>query len=148
MKLITQNKKARHDYHILDTYEAGIKLKGSEIKSIRAGKINISDSYVTFKGNEAFLLNTHISKFDKSNIFNHSETRQRKLLLNKSEIRKLVSQVQLQGHSVIPLRVYLKEGLCKVEIALVKGKKLYDKREDLKQRDQQERLSKQLKGRY
>ena len=87
MKVITNNKKARHDYFILDKYEAGIKLKGSEIKSIRAGKINIGDSYVTFKNGEAFLLNAHISKFDKSNIFNHDETRSRKLLLHKSQIR-------------------------------------------------------------
>lgn len=148
MKVITQNRKARHDYFILDRYEAGIKLKGSEIKSIRAGKINIQDAYVTFKEGEAFLIGAHISKFDKSNIFNHDETRTRKLLLNKSEIRKLFNQVQLQGHSVIPLQVYIERGLCKVEIALVKGKKSYDKREDLKERDQKRRLEKQLGGRY
>lgn len=148
MKVITQNRKARHDYFILDTYEAGIKLKGSEIKSIRAGKINISDSYVVIKQGEAFLINSHISKFEKSNIFNHEETRTRKLLLNKNEIRKLGQSIQLQGHSIVPLRVYIKQGLAKVEIALVKGKKQYDKREDLKQRDQAERLQKQLRGRY
>ena len=138
MKVITNNKKARHDYFILDKYEAGIKLKGSEIKSIRAGKINIGDSYVTFKNGEAFLLNAHISKFDKSNIFNHDETRS----------RKLHQEVMQMGHSVIPLRVYIDKGLCKVEIALVKGKKQYDKRQDLKERDQMARIDRQLKGRY
>jgi SsrA-binding protein len=144
MKVIAQNRKARHDYFILDTYEAGIKLKGSEIKSIRAGKINIQDSYVTFKSGEAQLIGAHISKFDQSSIFNHDEIRTRTLLLHKSEIRKLSNQVTLDGHSVVPLRVYLKEGLCKVEIALVKGKQTHDKRESLKQRDQEERLKKQL----
>ena len=148
MKVITNNKKARHDYIILDKYEAGIKLKGSEIKSIRAGKINIGDSYITFKNGEAFLLNTHISKFDKSNIFNHDETRSRKLLLHKSQIRRLDQEVKQMGHSVIPLRVYIDKGLCKVEIALVKGKKQYDKRQDLKERDQMARIDRQLKGRY
>ncbi|MGI6786967.1 MAG: SsrA-binding protein SmpB [Acholeplasmataceae bacterium] len=146
MKLITQNRKARHDYFILDTYEAGIILRGSEIKSIRAGKVNIQDSYVTFKDGEAHLLNAHISKFDKSNIFNHDETRTRKLLLNKNEIRRLANQVAQEGHSVVPLSIYIKKGLCKVEIALVKGKKLYDKRETLKAKDQEKRLQKQLKG--
>lgn len=146
MKLITQNRKARHDYFILDTYEAGIILRGAEIKSIRAGKVNIQDSYVTFKDGEAHLLNAHISKFDKSNIFNHDETRTRKLLLNKNEIRRLANQVAQEGHSVVPLSIYIKKGLCKVEIALVKGKKLYDKRETLKAKDQEKRLQKQLKG--
>ena len=146
MKLITQNRKARHDYFILDTYEAGIILRGSEIKSIRAGKVNIQDSYVTFKDGEAHLLNAHISKFDKSNIFNHDETRTRKLLLNKNEIRRLANQVAQEGHSVVPLSIYIKKGLCKVEIALVKGKKLYDKRETLKAKDQEKRQQKQLKG--
>jgi SsrA-binding protein len=145
MKVIAQNRKARHDYFILDTYEAGIKLKGSEIKSIRAGKINIQDSYVTFKSGEAQLIGAHISKFDQSSIFNHDEIRTRTLLLHKSEIRKLSNQATLDGHSVVPLRVYLKEGLCKVEIALVKGKQTHDKRESLKQRDQEERLKKQLR---
>ncbi|MGI6781840.1 MAG: SsrA-binding protein SmpB [Acholeplasmataceae bacterium] len=145
MKIIAQNRKARHDYFILDTYEAGIKLKGSEIKSIRAGKINIQDSYVTFKDGEAQLLNAHISKFEKSNIFNHDETRTRTLLLNKNEIRRLSNQVAQEGHSVVPLKVYLKQGLCKVEIALVKGKKTHDKRESLKAKDQEERLKRQLR---
>lgn len=145
MKIITQNRKARHDYFILDSYEAGIQLKGSEIKSIRGGKINIQDSYVTFKDGEAFLLNAHISKFDKSNIFNHDELRTRKLLLHKSQIRKLFAEVQQEGHSLIPLKVYIEKGLCKIEIGLVKGKKLHDKREDLKSRDQEERLRKQLR---
>lgn len=144
MKLIAQNKKARHEYHILETLEAGIILKGSEIKSIRAGKVNISDSYVIFRNGEAFLIGTHISKFSKSNQFNHDETRTRKLLLNKREIRRLNKKTDELGNSVIPLKVYLKGSLCKLEIALVKGKKLYDKREDLKKRDAERRIKKAL----
>ncbi len=147
MKIIAQNKKAYHDYFIEETYEAGIQLKGSEIKSIRMGKVNLSDSYVTFKGNEAFILNMHISKYDYSNIFNHEETRTRKLLLHKNEIVKLFSQTKLKGLAVVPLKVYLKDGLCKMEIGLAKGKKDYDKRQTLKEKDMKKRVEKQLKDR-
>ena len=118
------------------------------VKSIRSGKINISYSYVTFKDGEAFLLNAHISKFDKSNMFNHTELRTRKLLLHKRQIRRLFQDGQQLGHSVIPLSVYIDKGLCKVEIALVKGKKQYNKREDLKARDQERRMQAQSKGNY
>lgn len=145
MKIIANNKKAYHDYFIEETYEAGIQLKGSEIKSIRQGKVNLSDSYVTFRNNEAFVINMHISKYDYSNIFNHEETRSRKLLLHKNQIVKLFTQTKLQGMSVIPLKVYLKDGLCKIEIGLAKGKKDYDKRQTLKEKDVQRRISKQLK---
>ena len=147
MKIISQNKKARHDYFIEDTYEAGIKLMGSEIKSIRQGKVNLSDSYVTFRDGEAFILNMHISKYDYSNRFNHDETRTRKILLHKNEILKLFGKTREQGYAVIPLKVYLKEGLAKVEIGLAKGKKDYDKRQTLKEKDAQKRMDKILKHR-
>ncbi len=147
MKIISQNKKARHDYFIEETYEAGIKLMGSEIKSIRQGKVNLSDSYVTFKDGEAFILNMHISKYDYSNRYNHDETRTRKILLHKNEILKLFGKTREQGYAVIPLKVYLKEGLAKVEIGLAKGKKDYDKRQTLKEKDAQKRMDKILKHR-
>jgi len=145
MKTIANNKKAYHDYFIEETYEAGIQLKGSEIKSIRQGKVNLSDSYVTFRNNEAFVINMHIAKYDYSNMFNHEETRSRKLLLHKEQITKLFSKTKLQGMSVIPLKLYLKEGLCKLEIGLAKGKKDYDKRQTLKEKDMKRRIEKQLK---
>lgn len=145
MKLIAQNKKARHDYFIEETYEAGIKLVGSEIKSIRGGKINLSDSYVTFKDGEAFVLNMHISQYKEANQFNHEETRTRKLLLHKNEIIKLFSKTREQGFAVIPLKVYLEGGLCKLEIGLAKGKKNYDKRQTLKEKDAQMRMKKVTK---
>ncbi|MGE4319968.1 MAG: SsrA-binding protein SmpB [Acholeplasmataceae bacterium] len=147
MKIIAQNKKAYHDYFIEDTFEAGIQLKGSEIKSVRLGKVNLGDSYVTFKGGEAFVLNMHISKYDYSNIFNHEETRTRKLLLHKNEILKMFNQTKLQGATVIPLKIYLKDGLCKVEIGVAKGKKDYDKRQSLKEADMKKRIQKQIKDR-
>jgi SsrA-binding protein len=147
MKVISQNKKARHDYFIEDTFEAGLKLMGTEIKSIRLGKVTLNDSFVTFKDGEAFVNNMHVSKYEQGNIFNHDETRARKLLLHKNEILKLFSKTREQGYTIIPLKIYLKEGLCKIEIALAKGKKDYDKRETLKEKDQQMRLKKILKNR-
>ena len=147
MKIITQNKKARHDYFIEETYEAGIKLLGTEIKSIRLGKVNINDSFVTFKDGEAFANNMHISKYDQGNRFNHDETRARKLLLHKKEIVKLFSKTREQGLTIIPLKLYLKDGLCKLEIGIAKGKKDFDKRETLKEKNQNMRLKKILKNR-
>jgi SsrA-binding protein len=147
MKIIAQNKKARHDYYIEDTFEAGIKLKGTEIKSIRLGKANLNDSFVTFKDGEAFVNNMHVAIYEQGNIFNHEETRARKLLLHKKEIHKLYSRTKEQGYTIIPLKIYLKEGLCKLEIGLAKGKKDYDKRETLKERDMDMRLKKALKNR-
>jgi len=146
MKIITQNKKARHDYFIDETFEAGIQLLGSEIKSIRLGKVNLSDSFVTFKNGETFVNNMHIAKYDFSNRFNHEETRSRKLLLHQKEIIKLFSKTREHGYTIIPLKVYLKEGLCKVEIGLAKGKKDYDKRESLKEKDAQMRMKKNMKN--
>jgi SsrA-binding protein len=147
MKIVAQNKKAYHDYFIEETFEAGIQLKGSEIKSIRLGKVNLSDTHVTFKNNEAYVLNMHIAKYDYSSLFNHEETRTRKLLLHKNQILKLYSQTKIKGLSVIPLKIYLKEGLCKMEIGLAKGKKDYDKRHVLKEKDMKKRMDKSLKAR-
>ncbi len=147
MKLISQNKKARHDYFIEETFEAGIQLLGSEIKSIRLGKVNLSDSFVTFRDGEMYVNNMHIAKYDFSNRFNHEETRARKLLLHKKEIIKLFSKTREQGLAIIPLKVYLIEGLCKVEIGLAKGKRDYDKRNSLRERDQDMRMKKILKNR-
>lgn len=145
MKIIAQNKKATHEYFILDTYEAGIALTGTEIKSIRAGKANIQDAYVRIKDSEASIINMNIAHYEQGNIFNHKETRERRLLLHKHEILKLQQKIQLEGLTLIPLKVYLKEGLAKIEIAVCKGKKLYDKRQDLKEKDAKRKVEKALK---
>lgn len=129
------NRKARFDYEIEEEYEAGIALTGTEIKSIRAGKANIKDSYAIIKNEEVFLLNTHISSYEKGNIFNHQEDRTRKLLMHKSEIKKLNNKVVLEGYTLIPLKIYFVRGRAKVLIGLCKGKKNYDKRETIKKRD-------------
>ncbi|MFP4177661.1 MAG: SsrA-binding protein SmpB [Acholeplasmataceae bacterium] len=147
MKIIAQNKKAYYDYFIEDTYEAGIKLVGSEIKSIRLGKVNLSDAFVTFREGEAYVSNMHIAKYPFSNLFNHDEKRTRKLLLHKKEIVRLFSRTREQGYTIIPLKVYLKDGLAKIEIGLAKGKKTYDKRQALKEKDQKQRMKKILKNR-
>ena len=133
LKIVARNKKATHDYYILDDYEAGIVLTGTEIKSIRASKVSIQDAYIQIKNGKAIIVNMHIAKFDQGNIFNHQETRNRDLLLHKKEIRKLDSKVRLEGLTIIPLEVYLKSGLAKIKIALTKGKKEYDKRDTLKE---------------
>lgn len=130
-----ENRKAKFDYFIEDTYEAGMVLKGTEIKSIREGKCNLKDSYAIIRNNEVFLLNAHISSYDKGNLFNHEETRTRKLLLNKKEILKLRTKLDVEGYTVIPLKIYFKKGLAKVLIGIAKGKKDYDKRESIKKRD-------------
>ncbi|WP_162146789.1 SsrA-binding protein SmpB [Acholeplasma granularum] len=135
MKIITQNKKAHYEYFIEQKFVAGIKLQGSEVKSIRAGKCSIDEAHITFKNNEVYILNMHIAKFDASSIFNHEETRTRKLLLNRSEINKLMGAKDRDGMTIIPLSVELHEGLIKLTIALAKGKKLYDKRQTIKERD-------------
>ncbi len=140
MKILVNNKKVAHDYFILETFECGIVLKGTEIKSIRLGKFSIKESYVRVKNFELFIINMHISKYDYGNIFNHDEDREKKLLMEKREIIKLGQKVKLEGLTLVPTKVYLKEGLCKVEIALCKGKKLYDKRESQKTEDVKKRL--------
>lgn len=148
MKVMATNRKARHDYFIEDTYEAGIVLKGTEIKSIRAGKVNIADAYVLIRNEEAVIMNMHISKYEQGNQFNHDETRSRKLLLHKKEIIKIFNKIQRDNLTCIPLSVYIDKGLCKVEIAMAVGKKKYDKRQALKEKDQQSRIKKVLKNNY
>lgn len=148
MKLLANNKKAFHDYHVLDKYECGIVLKGTEIKSIRAGKVNIKDSYCSFRHGELFVVGMHVSKYNHGNIFNHDETRNRKLLLHKRELVKLENKVNQESLSIVPLKVYIEKGLCKLEIALAKGKKTYDKRQSLKEKDMKKRMDKAIKERY
>jgi len=142
VKILVNNKKVAHDYYILETYECGIVLKGTEIKSVRLGKFSIKESYVRVENFELFIINMNISKYDYGNIFNHVEDRKKKLLMAKHEIIKLGQKVKLEGLTLVPTKVYLKEGLCKVEIALCKGKKLYDKRESQKNEDVKKRLQK------
>ncbi|MBK9294541.1 MAG: SsrA-binding protein SmpB [Oligoflexia bacterium] len=140
IKIIVQNKKAFHDYFILETYEAGMVLKGSEVKSLRAGSAQLKDSYVIFEQDELFLLNTHISAYSASSYNNHVPERRRKLLMHKSEINKIIAQMKEKGLTVVPLKMYFKEGIAKVEIAIVKGKKAHDKRDSIKKRDVQREL--------
>ncbi len=148
MKIISENRKARHEYFIMETYEAGIKLTGTEIKSVRQNKVNLNDAYVQVRGTQVFIVNMHIAKYDHGNLFNHDETRTRHLLLHKKEALKLFAKCKMDGMTVIPLKVYLKESLCKVEIGLVKGKKLYDKRQSLKEADMKRKVEKAMKGNY
>ncbi|WP_100013261.1 SsrA-binding protein SmpB [Lentibacillus sediminis] len=131
---IAQNKKASHDYFIEETYEAGIVLQGTEIKSIRAGRVNIKDSHARIDRGEVKLINLHIAEYTQGNRFNHDPTRTRKLLLHRKEIDKLTGQIQQQGYALIPLKIYIKNGYAKVLLGLGKGKKKYDKREDLKRK--------------
>jgi len=142
------NRVARHDYFILDEIECGIALTGTEIKSIREGKANIKDSYGIVKNGEVFLLNMFISPYKQGNLFNHEETRTRKLLLHKSEIRKLDQSIKLEGNTLIPLKVYFVKGRAKILLGLCKGKKNYDKRESIKERDIKRDIEKKLKERY
>ena len=148
MKIICQNKKASHDYFLLDTFEAGIKLKGTEIKAIREGKANINDAYVIVKDSKVYILNMFISKYEKGNIFNHEERRSRELLLHKKEINKIAGKVTIEGLTLIPTKVYFVDALVKVEFAIAKGKKLYDKREDLKKKDLMREQAKISKNDY
>ena len=147
LKVIATNRKARHEYLILETYEAGLVLQGSEIKSIRAGQISLAQAYVSIDGKEAWLLNAHIAPYDQASHFNHDPLRQRKLLLHRSEIRKMWENVRQKGTTIIPLRVYLKDGHAKIEIAVARGKKLYDKRADIAKRDVERELERQFKRR-
>ena len=139
------NRKARYDYHIEDEYEAGLVLTGTEIKSIRNGKMNIKDSYAIIKNEEIYLLNAHIASYEKGNIFNHNETRTRKLLMHKKEIKKLNNKVTLEGYTLIPLKIYFVRGKAKVLLGLAKGKKNYDKREDIKKKDVIREMEKKYK---
>ena len=141
------NRKARYNYEILDSIEAGIVLTGTEIKSLKLGRANIKDSYAIIKNGEAFLLNMHISTYDNGNIFNHLEDRTRKLLMHKKEIYKLRDKTLLEGFTLVPLKVYLKNGKAKVLIGVARGKKVYDKRETEKKRDVMRNINKEYKFR-
>ena len=140
------NKKAHYDYEIETTYEAGIVLTGTEVKSIRDGKANLKDSYAIYKDGEVFLLNMHISHYDKGNIFNHDETRTRKLLLNKKEIYKIRDSIEREGYTLIPIKAYFKGNKVKILLGIARGKKNYDKREAIKKKDIEREMKKDLKN--
>ena len=149
MKILAQNKKAYHDYFIEDTFEAGIVLQGTEIKSVRKGSANLKDSFIRIKNDEAFLENMHIAPYEQGNIFNHEPLRTRKLLLHKKEIFKLAKEVKEGGYTIVPTKLYFDKGSkVKVEIALAKGKKLFDKRQSLKEKDAKREVEKALKNIY
>jgi len=145
IKTVTKNRKARHDYHILNTMEAGIVLKGTEVKSLRQGKANIKDSYARIQNGQIKLFELHISPYQNKGYAGHNPTRPRKLLLHKREIRRLDGKVEEKGLTLIPLQIYFKKGIAKVELALAKGKKAYDKREKISKRDMDNEISKVLK---
>ena len=146
VKPVAQNRKARHEYFIEDTYECGIELVGTEVKSIRAGKVNLKDAYAQVKGGQAYVIGMHISPYEQGNIFNRDPFRSRRLLLHKREIHKLQALSQADGYSLIPLQLYLKDGLVKLELAVAKGKKLYDKRHTLAERDAQRDMERRMKN--
>ena len=145
IRKVAENRKARHYYFIEDTYEAGLALVGTEVKSIRAGKVNIKDSYVKIKNGEVIVVGMHISPYEQGNIFNRDPFRERKLLLHKREILKLKALSEADGYSLIPLSLYLKDGLVKMELAVAKGKKLYDKRHDIAERDAKRQIEQRRK---
>lgn len=146
VRQVAENRRARHDYFIEDTYECGIALVGTEVKSVRAGKVNLKDSYAQVKNGEMLLVGMHISPYEQGNIFNKEPFRTRKLLLHKREIRKLQSLSQVEGYSLIPLRLYIKDGLVKLELAVAKGKKLYDKRQSAAERDAKRDMDRRMKS--
>lgn len=141
-----QNRKAHFDYEITDTFETGIVLTGTEIKSIRLGKANLKDSYAIVRNHELYILNMHISSYEQGNRFNHEETRTRKLLMHKEEILKLEEKIKLEGFTLVPLKLYFKKGNAKILLGLAKGKKNYDKRETIKKKDMDRQVQKDLKG--
>ncbi|HAK89252.1 MAG TPA: SsrA-binding protein [Nitrospiraceae bacterium] len=147
MKIVCQNRKAYHDYSIEETFEAGIQLLGTEVKSLRDGKANLKDSYVLIKESEAFLFNCHISPYSHGNILNHEPLRTRKLLLNRKEIERLRGKMQQKGYTLIPLKIYFKGSFAKVEVGLAKGKRQYEKRESIKEREAKRDIEKAMKRR-
>jgi SsrA-binding protein len=147
IKVVATNRKARHEYFLLEQYEAGIELRGTEIKSIRAGQISLAQAYVRVDGQEAWLMDCHIAPYEQAGIFNHDPVRPRKLLLHRKEIYHLYDEVRQKGVTIVPLRVYLKRGLAKVEIAVAKGKKLYDKRQAIAKRDQEREIERNMSRR-
>jgi SsrA-binding protein len=147
-KIVSDNRQARFQYEILETYEAGIELVGTEVKSVRAGRVNLKDGFALIRNGEAWLMNVHISPHSTaSQVFNHDPRRTRKLLLHRDEIRKLTGKVEQQGLTLVPLKMYLKRGWAKVDLALVRGKKLHDKRQDIKRREDQRDMQRALKNR-
>jgi len=148
IKIIATNRKAFHEYQFHDTYEAGLALVGSEIKSIRAGQVSLQEGFVLFEDGEAWLVNVHIAQYEPASRQNHDPKRRRKLLLHRREIERLQSRVQEKGYTVVPTKLYLKDGRAKVEIALARGKKLYDKRETIAKRDSKRQVERALKERY
>jgi SsrA-binding protein len=148
IKVVATNRKAFHEYQCHDTFEAGLVLQGSEIKSIRAGRVSLQEGFVVFEEGEAWLINVHIAPYDPASRQNHEPKRKRKLLLHRREIERLQSRAQEKGYTVIPTRLYLKDGRAKVEIALARGKKLYDKREAIAKRDSKRQMERALKERY
>jgi SsrA-binding protein len=145
--VVARNKRARHEYHILETWEAGLVLTGTEVKSLRDGKANLTDAFGVVKGGEVFLLNLHIAPYEQGNQFNHEPTRTRKLLLHRREIRRLIGAVERQGLTLVPLEVYFRNGVAKVAMALGKGKKLHDKREDARRRDDERDMAREGRAR-
>ena len=145
LKIVAQNKKARHDYFIEETLEAGIVLSGTEVKSVRQGKVSLKDTYATIRSGEVFVSGMHINPYEQGNIFNKDPLRERKLLLHKFEINKLTGKVQQQGMSLVPLKVYFKKGKVKIELAIARGKKLYDKRESIAKKDAQREIDRRMK---
>ena len=147
-KVVAQNRKARHEYHILQTWEAGVVLQGTEVKSLRDGKANLSDAFARLDHRgEMWLHNMHVSPYEQGNRFNHDPLRPRKLLLHRSELRKLVGQVEQKGLTMVPLDVHFSNGIAKVTLALVRGKKLHDQREDLKKKDHEREMARALRSR-
>ncbi len=146
-KTIATNRKARHDYHILETVEAGLVLTGSEIKSIRAGRVSLMEAHAVVENGEAWLVGAHIASYPMAGYADHDPHRRRKLLLHKRQIRQLGFDVQAKGHTIIPLRLYLRDGLAKVELALARGKKHYDKRQAIRERDTKRDIDRQLRRR-
>jgi len=149
IKIISKNRKARHDYHLEDSYEAGLALMGSEIKSIRANRINLRDGFVQEQGGELWLMNVHIATYEQGGSFGHSDPlRPRKLLLHKREIAQIIERIRERGYTVIPTMIYLKRGKAKVEIAVAHGKRQYDKRQDIAKRDAERQMRRALKEDY
>jgi SsrA-binding protein len=146
-KVLAENRKARHDFFIEETYEAGISLAGTEVKSIRQGKVNLKDSYAMVENGEVILYNMHVSPYEQGNIFNKDPLRERKLLLHKNEIARMESMVSQKGYSLVPLALYLKRGMVKLDLAVAKGKKLYDKREDMARKDAEREMEQHFKER-
>lgn len=144
--IVVRNRRARHEYEVLDKVEAGLVLTGTEVKSLRAGKANLQDAYARFDRAEMWLYNLHISPYEQGNRFNHEPLRPRKLLLTRRELRKLVGQVEQQGLTLVPLDIYFRRGIAKVTLALVRGKKLHDKRDDLRRRDAEREMERAYKG--